>query len=115
MIRHYLLDGHRAYQVRATTEDSSFLEWAQAWGALDRHVAHDQLPLAAVSTIFLGIDVAWGDDALPLIFETKVFAHPALRGVLVDFQGRCSTWEQAEAMHARVMAELLAAHQEAAG
>jgi hypothetical protein len=30
-------------------------------------------------------------------------------------QRRCSTWAEAEAIHAEVMAELLKGHQEAAG
>ena len=115
MIRHYLLDGHRAYQVRADTEDGSYLEWATAWTKMDRQVALDLLPMAQVSTVFLGIDHGWFADRPPLIFETMVFAHPALKGSMVDYCERCSTWEEAEAVHARVMKELLLAHQEAAG
>lgn len=113
-LRYYVLEGHKAVLV-ARYDEPDFMVWAQWYATADRQVAIDRLPLATVSTVFLGLDHGWFNDRPPLIFETMVFAHPALDGPLKDFQGRCSTWEQAEAMHAEVMKELLAAHQEAAG
>lgn len=115
-MRHYLLDGHTAYEVEVDLDKPETLNaWTEAWATTERQVALDRLPLATVSTVFLGLDHRW-DDGPPLIFETMVFVHPALRDSPMDgYQNRCSTWAQAEAMHAEVMAEIMKAHQEAAG
>lgn len=114
-MRNYLLDGHRAYPVDTDTPEG-LIRWARAFEALDRQVALDRLPLATVSTVFLGLDHNHWHDGPPLLFETMIFVHEALKGgPLDDYQTRCSTWEQAEAMHREAMAELLKAHQEAAG
>jgi hypothetical protein len=115
MLRHYLLRGREAYEVRADLEDGSYIEWAKAWEKLDRQVAFDRLPLATVSTVFLGIDHNFWGDSPPHIFETMVFADRRLDGPMVGYQGRTATWAEAEAMHAEVMKALLGAHQEAAG
>lgn len=45
-----------------------------------------------ISTVFLGIDHGFGET--PLLFETMIFGSP-----LDEYQTRCSTWQQAEAMH----------------
>ncbi len=54
-----------------------------------------------VSTVFLGIDHSFGMGGPPLLFETMVWR---------DGQGeecwRESTWNEAEARHAEVVAEL---------
>jgi hypothetical protein len=115
MLRHYLLRGREAYQVHADLDDGSYVEWVKAWAALDRQVAIDRLPLAVVSTTFLGLDHNFWGEGPPLIFETMVFADKRLQGTMVGYQGRTSTWDEAEAMHAEVMKALLGAHQEAAG
>ena len=49
-----------------------------------------------VSTVFLGLDHQFGGEGPPLLFETMVFG-----GEHDGYQERCSTWEQAEEMHAR--------------
>ena len=116
-LRYYVLEGRRAVEVDAST-DAGLLRWVRWFEKADRRVAHDALPLATVSTVFLGMDFSFlGLGHRPLIFETMIFAHPALRGDAFRWndQWRTSTWEEAEAMHAQVMAELLAQHQEAAG
>ena len=113
-LRYYILEGRKAVLV-ATDDSPDYMTWAKWFEKADRQVALDRLPLATVSTVFLGLDHGWFGKGPPLIFETMVFAHPALDGPMKDFQGRTSTWEQAEAMHAEVMKELLHAHQEAAG
>jgi hypothetical protein len=47
-----------------------------------------------VSTVFLGLDHRYGEEP-PLIFETMIFG----RGF--EYQERCSTWDEAVAMHDR--------------
>ena len=90
--------------------------WAEWFETADRRVALDKLPLATVSTVFVGLDHNFFDEGPPLLFETRVFAVRGLEGPMAGgFQSRCSTWEQAVRMHAEVMAALLSAHQEAAG
>ena len=59
-----------------------------------KRVGFNQINGVDVSTIFLGLDHAWGNGP-PLLFETMVFG-----GALDQEQDRCSTWEQAETMHA---------------
>lgn len=54
-------------------------------------VASDQIGIAHVSTVFLGIEVS----TPPRPFETMVFG-----GRLDGEQQRCSTWEEAERQHA---------------
>lgn len=49
-----------------------------------------------VSTVFLGIDHAFGGGK-PLLFETCVFG-----GALDGEYERCSTWEAAEKMHEKM-------------
>ena len=74
MLRHYLLEGRRVVQVEVDLDRPETLHaWALAWGALDRQIAFDRLPLATVSTVFLGIDHGLWDEGPPRIFETMVF------------------------------------------
>lgn len=55
-----------------------------------------------VSTVFLGINLNIRGNGPPILFETMVFSPD---GKSLDYQ-RCSTWAQAEAQHARMVAEL---------
>lgn len=75
-----------------------------AWAAEHRpagivRVAETHVGPLYVSTVFLGIDHNfWGED--PLLFETMLFddLHDA-------YQCRCTTWDQAERMHAAAVVE----------
>jgi hypothetical protein len=97
MSRWWTLDGH----TPVPTDD------IMAWGALfeperggekgGRAVGKDTIGEVFVSTVFLGIDHSYGDGP-PLLFETMVF-----RGHLDERQWRYSTWDQAEAGHARIV------------
>lgn len=60
-------------------------------------VARDVLGDVTVSTVFLGLDHGWGEDA-PVTFETMVFG-----GHLDENMWRYATWDQATAGHARVV------------
>jgi hypothetical protein len=74
------------------------LEWAKAFETTDRRVAKDFVGPAQVSTVFLCLDHNFWGEGPPLLFETMVFGGP-----LDGEQDRCSTWEQAEDMHARML------------
>ena len=82
----YILDGHKA--VRADT-----MTWAKWYETAERHVAQEVRGDVRVSTVFLGLDHAWGSGP-PMIFETMIFG-----GEHDQYQERCSTWTQAEDMH----------------
>lgn len=88
MSDHYILDGHEARAVDLMT-------WARWFEKAERRVAHDEVAGARISTVFLGLNHEYGDGP-PLLFETMVFG-----GKHDEFQERCTTWEQAEEMHAR--------------
>lgn len=52
-----------------------------------------------VSTVFLGFDHQWDDGEPPLLFETMIFG-----GKHNETLERCSTWDQAVAGHASLLA-----------
>lgn len=83
----FILDG------RIPKEIEDVHEWATWYETAKRHVADERILGCRVSTIFLGIDHQYGAGP-PLVFETMIFGGP-----LDQEQDRCSTWEQAEAMH----------------
>jgi hypothetical protein len=58
-------------------------------------VAQDQIGVARVSTVFMGIDHNFTRGGPPLLFETMIFGGPE-----DGFQARYSTWDEAEAGHA---------------
>ena len=70
------------------------------WGAMMQdacslRVAGTSIGDMRVSTVFLGLDRSFGEGP-PLLFETMAFGLPESEG---EWQERCTTWEQAEAMH----------------
>lgn len=90
-------------------------EWASLWpkgsrglvvgpdnpnGTTHCHVADETIKGVRVSTVFLGLDHGWGGGP-PLVFETMVFG-----GALADECERCSTYTEAEEMHARWVARV---------
>jgi hypothetical protein len=87
----YVLD-----ENRNAVPCADLMVWAKAFETADRRVARDEVGPYSVSTVFLGIDHSFGEGP-PLIFETMVFGPPD--GGEVDMD-RCSTWAEAEAMHA---------------
>lgn len=62
----------------------------------DRRIALTEIESVQISTVFLGLNHAWNDGP-PMLFETMVFGGP-----LSDEQDRCSTYDEAEAMHERM-------------
>lgn len=87
---HYYLDDNRK------AVPCSFEEWLSR-GTMDeeskRVAASGEKEKVWVSTVFLGLDHKFGDGP-PMLFETMIFG-----GEHDQYQERCSTWEEAEAMH----------------
>ena len=70
-------------------------EWAGWFNNPDvRRVAFEAIGDAEVSTVFLGLDHSYGNSNRPILFETMVFGSD-LNGEM----DRCSTWDEAVAMH----------------
>lgn len=80
----------------APVEEPDIMKWAEWFEGSDqkRVVAIDPFDGGKVSTVFLGIDHAFGRGA-PILFETMVFG-----GEHDQFQDRYSTREEALAGHA---------------
>lgn len=66
----------------------------QAQEKTKRIVRQETVRGAFVSTVFLGLNHAWGPGP-PMIFETMIFWHDER----CEHQTRCSTWEEAEIEH----------------
>lgn len=69
----------------------------------NRIVAKTTVGNAVVSTVCLGIDHNFYGIGPPLLFETMLFIPHA-----DNDSWRCSTWAEAEAQHAEVVAEMRA-------
>jgi hypothetical protein len=87
----YILQGH----TPVLCED--VLAWAKVFEGGNRKVAQDRLGDVVISTVFLGLDHSFGRGP-PLLFETMIFG-----GAHDEYQERCGTWEQAEAMHQKAL------------
>jgi hypothetical protein len=92
MSKKYYLDGHNV------VETDDIRKWAHSFEGTNRVVAKTELEGAEVSTVFLGIDHQFEEGGPPLLFETMVFGGPHDQE-----QERYSTWEEAEAGHARMV------------
>ena len=101
MNRRYILDEH----TPVCCEDLK--TWATWFERADRRVARDIVGESTVSTVFLGLDHAWGGGP-PLLFETVVFQGP--------LDGECDryeTWDAAVAGHRALVARLQEAQHDA--
>jgi hypothetical protein len=99
--RHAILIGHDVKSCNLMT----WARWMEAQrqmpglrGGTGLHVADEWAGNARVSTVFLGINHAWGNGP-PLWFETMVF----IAGDADADMERYSTWAEAEAGHAAMM------------
>jgi hypothetical protein len=94
----YILEGKEPVKV------SGLEEWSRSMDMTDRHVAVTEIAAGVVvSTVFLGLDhrhSVFGEGP-PILFETMVFNDYGDDGT----QERYSTWDEAEAGHARIVAE----------
>ena len=97
-MKYYTLDAdHKAIPADLMT-------WAASFENSSRIVAQEVIGTAEISTVFLGLDHRFGEGP-PILFETMVFGGP-----LDQEQERCSTWEEAEAMHKAMCARMLELH-----
>jgi hypothetical protein len=84
----YILQGHEVVPADLMT-------WATWFNDMDnRRVDHTERYGVRVSTVFLGLDLRYGEPGPPLVFETMIFG-----GSEEGWQDRCSTWDEAVAMH----------------
>lgn len=84
--------------------EPDLIKWAEWFEHAKRCVAVETIGESKISTVFLGLDHAY-DGGTPVLWETMVFGGP-----LDQDQQRCTgSREQAEAMHAEVVAKVKAA------
>ena len=93
----YILDGH------TPVVEDDVLAWGKWSRTADRTVKKDDVGDYFVSTVFLGLDHAFGGGE-PLLFETMIFKKEDgkvnYRDVYCD---RYSTWEEAEEGHKKAL------------
>jgi hypothetical protein len=95
MARYYRLEGKKTVPI----EGDDVLAWANTMDHDNKHVGHEILPRHRISTVFLGLNHAWGEGP-PMLFETMIFyCEPWMS----EYQTRCSTYRQAEGMHKRAI------------
>lgn len=80
-------------------------ECAKRTGIDPWRVAETVIGGTSISTEFLGLNHRFIGSGPPLLFETMIFG-----GRLDNFQDRCSTWDEAEAMHAEAVALVRQGH-----
>lgn len=111
-VYYYILDGHTPKPV----ENQNILQWAMAFETMDRSVGNTIVGNYHVSTVFLGLDHNFFGPGPPVLFETCIFddskpvaSHfqPGEFYVESEVVWRGSTWEEAEAEHARVVSVLV--------
>lgn len=90
----YILDG----KTPIKTDTSTWGRWFKA-NEETRRVGRAEIGDVTVSTVFLGLDHQHTSDGPPLLFETMIFGGP-----LDEYCARCSTWDEAEDMHAHALA-----------
>lgn len=98
MTMYYILEGQTPVAV------SDVLEWAEWYEEADRTVKKTRVGDVEVSTVFTGLDLF--SRGPPLLFQTVVFG-----GERSGDKWRYNTWEEAEAGHDRVVAEIEGARQ----
>lgn len=83
----------------------SLLEWAATYGMKkdkNRVIKQERHRIKGkkvfISTVFLGLDHAWGHGSRPILFETMIFG-----GKYSEYQDRCCTYEEAEDMHEKAV------------
>jgi hypothetical protein len=84
-------------------DQTAVLQWAKEFGNADRRMAYTEIPDGMVSTVFLGLDHAWGEGP-PLLFETLPFINGDGKD---EYMRRYSTYAEAMAGHQEVVAEVL--------
>lgn len=96
MSERYILEGKK------TVPCEDLMEWAKWFEQADRTVAKDDVNGVSVSTVFLGLNHAFGESQ-PMLFETMVFG-----GEHDQDCERYSTWDEAETGHKETVARIRA-------
>ena len=97
MSEHYILKDR-------TPVAASLLEWARWFENREaRRVGRNEVKGFEVSTVFLGLDHNFSGVGAPVLFETMVFGEKRGDDLYCE---RYSTYEEAEAGHAKVVAAL---------
>ncbi len=90
---YYILDGH---QVIHCPDIGQWINW---FSTADRRVRLTEIGCLRISTVFLGLNHNFSrNDSPPMLFETMVFDQDTDL-----YQERCSTWAEAEEMHAQMV------------
>ena len=97
----YILDGHTPVACH------DVFEWSETRYKQDSHVADEMVGNTRISTVFLGLDHSW-QGGPPMLFETMTFDE---NGSTSD-PLRCSTWEEAEQQHQRVVDQVRSSQDE---
>lgn len=79
-------------------EDSD--EWEKFFKSEERIVSKSRIGKFEVSTVFLGVNFSLNKEE-PIVFETMIFykRNGKILQSTMDYQTRCSTYEQALQMH----------------
>jgi hypothetical protein len=96
----YILEGH---EPKVCPDPVAWARWFQE---ADRRVALHLVAGYEISTVFLGLDQAFGLSPRPILFETKVFAL-GQRSLGEVATRRYATWDQAELGHAALLAQYI--------
>lgn len=96
-------------------DNSAMLEWGREFEKFEnRIVAQDYVDGRLVSTVFLGQDHGYSDSGPPILFETMAFSNETKTFKWKNHERqyheeldicRYSTWDEAVAGHARILAE----------
>lgn len=95
MIMYYILDGKQPKQIH------DLEEWYKHFALENRILKKTKIGDAEVSTVFLGIDHAFGKGE-PILFETMVFG-----GNYDQYTKRYSTWDEAIHGHQLVCEKII--------
>lgn len=79
----------------------SLMEWAQWMEKRERVVKQEWVGDTWVSTVFLGLDHNFSDSGPPILWESMAFSNR--KNVNNDMMRCAGNWEQAEAMHERMV------------
>lgn len=98
-MNHYKLDENK------NPIPCSMEEWAEQLEYMHKtktkHVVKEIINGKFISTIWLGLNHNWGNNNLPLLFETMVFAD--INTGCEEYCDRYSTWKEAEEGHKKAV------------
>jgi hypothetical protein len=97
--------GHGLYILKDKTPvlEPDVHTWGRWIQKAERHVDDERIGDYRISTVFLGLDHAWGEDVPPVLWESMIFTSNENDPLSCDCR-RCSgSWEQAESMHAKMV------------